>query len=389
MKPIWTAGLIIAALTGAFWLGRAWERQAASPELPADLEISVQTLSEALGDPDWVNRTYRLSAQLQHLNSKNLPAVLEAIENSSSEMTKDELRLLMHAWTRFDPDGAFQFALFAPEKERRRMAGEVIYGWAQRNPFAARGALLGVQTTELFPYLEERFVLGWISGGGLAEAHEYVEDLPPSRRRELLVSEIARTLAQQSSQAVIDWAESVDGNDLRFKATVFSKTCGALAQYHRPQAVAWVLSHYGEPHAEGGAKLVALNWAESNPDAAFEWLGSLPSGQEKTEAVGFVFAYWLKTEPGKAAAWLEVAEPSEALDPAMRVVAQAKQGKDPVAALQWARRIHDPGPRERTLVKIGQNWIQADPKAARRWLAVSGLPRAAQKSILDSSSPAR
>jgi hypothetical protein len=119
----------------------------------------------------------------------------------------------------------------------------------------------------------------------------------------LLVSEIARTLAQQSSQAVIDWAESVDGNDLRFKATVFSKTCGALAQYHRPQAVAWVLSHYGEPHAEGGAKLVALNWAESNPDAAFEWLGSLPSGQEKTEAVGFVFAYWLKTEPGKAAAW--------------------------------------------------------------------------------------
>jgi hypothetical protein len=389
MKPIPTAGLVIATLTGAFLLGRAWGPEPSVLELPADLEISARGFSEALDDPDWVNRTYRLSAQLQHLNSSNLPLVLDAIEQRSSEMTNDELRLLMHAWTRFDPEGAFQFALFAPEQERRRMAGAVIYGWAQRDPLDARGALLGIQTTDLSPFLEERFVLGWISGGGLAEAHDYVGGLPPSKRRELLVGEIARTLARQSAQAVIDWAESVEGDEPRFKATVFGKASGALAEYHRPQAVAWVLSHYGEPHAEGGAKLVALNWAESDPDAAFAWLEALPSGEEKTEAVGFVFAYWLKTEPGKAAAWLEVASPSEALDPAMRVVAQAKQGKDPVVALQWARRIHDPGTRERTLVKIGQSWIHVDPEAARRWLAVSGLPRAAQKSILGSSPPTR
>jgi len=150
-----------------------------------------------------------------------------------------------------------------------------------------------------------------------------------------------------------------------------------------------VTEQYGQPHAEGSARLVALNWAESDPDAAFEWLASLPPGEEKNQAVGFVFAYWLKTQPGKAAAWLKAAESAEALDPAVRAVALARGAKDPAAGLQWARRIHDPGTRERVMVKIGQVWIQTDPEAAKMWLAVSGLPRAAHKSVLGSAAPSR
>jgi ribosomal 50S subunit-associated protein YjgA (DUF615 family) len=99
--------------------------------------------------------------------------------------------------------------------------------------------------------------------------------------------------------------------------------------------------------------------------------------------VAFVFAYWLSSHPGKAEAWLEDAEPSEALDPALRAMAQSTANDDPVTAIEWAQRIQDPGTRERTLVRIGQRWYRVDPEATRRWLAVSGLPRAGQKKILE------
>jgi hypothetical protein len=103
--------------------------------------------------------------------------------------------------------------------------------------------------------------------------------------------------------------------------------------------------------------------------------------------VGFIFAYWLKIHPPEATEWLEAADPSETLDPAIKAMAHSEMDRDPPKAIEWAWRIHDPGTRERALVRIGQSWYRADPTAARRWLSVSGLPKAGQKSILGVARP--
>jgi hypothetical protein len=379
MKWIPIGVSVLGALAAAFWLGRLSRVEAESGE-PL---LAPESLAAALADGDWTERTYRFSALIRQLNPENLDPALEVIEASPAELTNDEMRLLMHSWTRFDPEGAFEFALFAPKAQRRWLAGAVIHAWAQRDPVAAHGALLGIQNTDLERVLEQRFVMGQIKGEGLAEAHAYVAGLPPSARRELLVGEIAKYLAAESAAAVIEWAEGADPDDARLKNTVFKKAAGALAEYDLQQAARWVASQYGRPHSEGGARLVALNWAESDPGAAFGWLASLPGGEEQRGAVAFVFAYWLSSHPGKAEAWLEDAEPSEALDPALRAMAQSTANDDPVTAIEWAQRIQDPGTRERTLVRIGQRWYRVDPEATRRWLAVSGLPRAGQKKILE------
>ena len=379
MKWIPIGGLAIAALVTAFWLGRATrvELESAGPML------GRESLMEALAEADWSERTYRFSGLMRQLNSENLDWALQAIEESPARLNRDELRILMHAWSRFDPEAAFAFALFAPEDQKRWMAGAVIFSWAQDDPAAARGALLGVQNTDFELSLEQRFVMARIKSGGIDEAHDYVESLPPSARRELLVGEIARSLAQEGAGGLIAWAESAGEDDAHLKNTIFKKAAAALAEYDLDAGADWVASHYGEPQAEGSARLIALNWAESDPDAAFAWLTSLPGGEEQREAVGFVFAYWLKSHPRNAIAWIEAAEPAEALDPAMRAMAQSLVQEDPVAAIEWARRIQDSGTRDRTLVRIGQRWYQVDPEATRRWLAVSGLPRAGQRQILE------
>jgi len=362
----------------AFMVGRL---SVPGPGDPPEQE-GVASVGGILADGDWISRTYRFSAFLQALNPGNLGEVLALMESDPNALSKDEKRLFLYAWTGFDPNAAFDYALFAPEDDRLWMASAAIHAWAGRDPLAARNALLGIQETEIAPILEQRFVVGWIKAGGLAEAHDYVADHPPSARRELLAGEIAQYLGSQDSQALIDWAEGVGGADARFRNTVMKQAAGALAHYDPPRAMDWVAAHFGEPRAAGAARLVALSRAESHPDEAFAWLASLPSGAEKTEAVGFVFAYWLKSDPLAAEAWLAQARPSAALDPALRAMAVSEGARNPAAGIEWARRIQDPGTRDRTLVRVGRAWYKADPEAARRWLEVSALPRAAQKRVL-------
>ncbi len=385
MKRILIGGLVIAAVIAAFVVGRATAPVGVASERSADSD----SVAVILADADWVSRTYRFSAFLQGLTAVNLPDVLEMLETDPNALSRDEKRLFLYAWTGFDPGAAFEFSLFAPEDDQLWMASAVIHAWAGRDPQGARSALLGIQKTDIAPVLEQRFVVGWIKAGGLAEAHDYVADHPPSTRRELLISEIAQYLGGQGSQVLIEWADGVSGDDERFRNTVFKKAAGALAYYDPPRAMEWVSSHFGEGRALGAARLVALSRAESDPDAAFEWLSSLPSGDEKTEAVGFVFAYWLKSDPAEAEAWLEGAEPSPSLDPALRAMAVSAGSQNPPKGIEWARRIQDPGTRDRTLVRVGSSWYRNDPEAARRWLAVSSLPKAAQKRVLGAGGPDR
>ena len=385
MKRILIGCLVVAAMIAAFVVGRS----TAPVGVASEPSAASDSVAVVLADADWVSRTYRFGAFLQGLNPVNLAEVLEIIEKDPNALSRDEKRLLLYAWAGFDPGAAFEFSLFAPEDDQLWMASAVIHAWAGRDPLGARNALLGIQETDIAPILEQRFVVGWIKAGGLAEAHDYVADHPPSRRRELLISEIAQYLGSQDSEVLIGWAEGVEGDDERFRNTVFKKAAGALAHYDPPHATDWVASHFGEGRAAGAAKLVALSRAESDPDGAFEWLASLPSGEEKTEAVGFVFTYWLKSDPARAEAWLEETKPTPSLDPALRAMAVSKGARNPREGIEWARRIQDPGTRERTLVRVGSAWYRNDPEAARRWLEVSSLPRAAQKSVLGAGGPNR
>ena len=385
MKRILIGGMVLPALAFAFLLGRS-----SAPDRRASISpLQLENVSMLLVDTDRLSRINRFSTFLMGLDATSVGGILEALEADPNALSRDEKGLFLFAWTAIDPLQAFEYALYAPRDQRTWMARAVVRGWAQRDPQAARNALLGLQEGELGRILEQSFVIGWIEAGGLAEAHDYVADHPPSARRELLVGEIAQYLGSQDSQALIDWAEGVEGDDERFRNTVLKQAAGALAHYDPARAMAWVAAHFGEKRAVGAARLVALSRAESDPDAAFEWLASLPSGEEKSEAVGFVFAYWLKSDPVKAEAWLEEVEPTPSLDPALRAMAVSKGGRNPAEGIEWARRIQDPGTRDRTLVRVGSTWYKTDPEAARRWLEVSSLPRAAQKRVLGAGGPNR
>ena len=75
-------------------------------------------------------RSYRLSTFLKDLNADNIDPALAVIEEEGHRLSNDELRLLMFAWTKFDGPGAYNYALFSPEKERRKAAGKCMHSLA-------------------------------------------------------------------------------------------------------------------------------------------------------------------------------------------------------------------------------------------------------------------
>ena len=379
MNRILIASLILMIGIGAFFVGRFTVEQPLPPP-----EIATDTsLAQSIRERDWSKRTQQFSRHMSELNAENLEASLATIESSEVKLTDDELRLLMHAWTRIDPEGALQHALFSPEEDRRHLSGAVLYTWASLDPIGAQRALLGIQNTDLERILQGWLVTGWVETGAIQDVQEYVGNLEAGARRDFITRQVAEALAKDRELDLKLWAERLEPErNANFKNTVLVKATLSLGKTRPLETADWLKSHFGNDYASGAARALARNWVSDDHDATFEWLSSLPPGEERNEAIEFIYSYWFKKRPHKASAWLERITPKPAMDPAVEYIAKHTMIEDTIAAIDWARRISDTGTRERTLVKIGQSWYRQDPVATKRWLSVSSLPRAARKAIL-------
>lgn len=378
-KPT-AAVLGIAALALGFGLGRA-----TAPRSDAELS-TLASFHGALGEPDWLARTYRMSAFLQGLSPENLPAALDALEPQLPWLVTDELRLFMLAWSRFDPPAALERALGWPQQFRRNGSGAAVYAWAFRDPEAALRALDSVEDAELREFMEGRLVAGWVHGLHKQSADDYIATLPEGPRRLRYLGLLAWELSKQGPAAVISWAEQVPDSDPRYKADVFLQTSSALSDIDPSTTSAWLQPHLGRPYAADALGVLARSWALQDPNAAMAWATRLPPG-DREGAVGGAFSAWLDQSPADAERWLRSATPASTLDPAVRVLVRRKRQQSPAEALDWALTIADPAQRRGLLGDVGRAWLRRDPAAARAWLERE-LPDGVAAEILDSAQPA-
>lgn len=364
----WAAvGLGLLALAAGFALGRA---TAPSPEPEF---ASLDSLRQALADPNWLTRSHRLSGFLQHLSPENLPEALEVLESHLPWLVTDEIRMLMLAWTRFDAPGAFERARSWPLQYRQKGIGAALYAWAYRDPEGALRALESVDGEER-EFLRKRLVAGWIHGERQDSVHEYIAALPEGAERFHTIGALAWEISKRGPEAVMRWAEAVPDVLPRYKAGVFLKASGTLASLDAPLAARWLVGHLGRPYAEGAVPVVATGWIASDPPAAMGWLTSLPPGERRDASVSNAFVAWHDRTPGDAEAWLRSATPAPALDPAVRVVVTRRRRASPAAALGWALALDDRALREQLVTEVARSWLRRDAAAADAWLERSGLP---------------
>jgi hypothetical protein len=392
MKPVGAvlaAALLAAGVAVGLAAGLVIGRLSA-PGPQREEEATLASFRRALEDRDWLTRAHRISAYLQRLGPDELPEALEALERRRAWLSAEEIRLFMLAWSRFDAAAAFEAALAWPGRSQRTAAGAAIYAWAFTAPDAALRALEAVEDAQLRDFLRTRLVAGWVRGEQKDAANRYIASLPEGAQRDSFAGMLARELNEQGSEAVMRWAESVPEILPSYKQSAFRKACAAIAASDPAAAVRWAGEHAGRDYAKGSSAIIAGRWANTDPQAALEWLMGLPPDPERNRAIADAFTQWIDFARVPAEGWLRAATPAEALDEAVRVmVRRTNQNGSSEGAMAWAMQIEKPELRDEVVVALGRSWLRRDPAAARKWLGDSGLPEALLTAIRESKEVAR
>lgn len=377
--PLIAASSLLLGLAGGLWWGSA----ATQPD------VGLSDFRASFDEDDWLDRSLVQAAFLQGLQPEELPAALAALEPQLPWLATDELRLFMLAWSRFDPAGALAWSLAQPAPHRRNLSGAAIYAYAFRDPVEARAALSRVDDDDLREFMQGRLVAGWVRGGDLRGAGEYLTSLPQGNRRLRYLTMVAWELSKDGPEAVEAWAEAAPAAFPRYKAAVFLKATSTLASIDPARTAEWVSAYLDRPYADGVLRAVARSWALQDPRAALVWLASLEPGLKQDASVSNAFRVWLDRSPGEAESWLLGSVPAAALDAGVSVMVGRHRETSPRKALAWAMRLDERALRERVLVNIASEWLREDPESAAAWIEGAGLDDALQTAIRTRAKRAR
>lgn len=378
-----TRAALIWVGTAAAAFGLGW--WAAQP--PAiDPEAMGPSLEKALAIENPLWRAQQLSQLFEGLTAENVDDAMAVIE-MRPRLSDGDLHLFMYAWTRFDPEGAFERARSSKQQPmRRRGTAAATYYWAIDNP---KAALYWVETTEdesFREFLTEYLVSGWALSSERDSAAAYIARLPRSRLRQIQTSFIMAEYMKDGPEAVIEWAESL-GDDIseNYRHEVFQRAANQIAIRDPKLAARWITEHLGENYARSTIRPIAKEWVKREPANAMEWLVSLPDSTQRNRVTFFAFRRWYDADPSAAKAWIEAEALGPAHDAALDAFARRFSETSPKKAVDWAELIQDWDRREKCLVVVGQNWMRKKPDAARAWLAASDLSEEARSAVLHPS----
>jgi len=374
------------AVLAAFSAGRWGAPAKDSRPSEHTLENPVQALETALSERDTLQRVHRLSEALLGLHAEDLPAVATLLEERKRQLSRENVRLIMASWSRFDAREAFEWARGQPGKWGETLASEAIYAWGFRQgaaPLSALEALDDEEDAELRQRLTASALDGWLASGeheGASEHIAAIEDPRVRRKRGLI---LASEVAKDGPEALIQWAESIPEDAANgFKTLAFYNAAAIVTRDDPQRAIQLVETHAGQRYFEGALPAVARRWVRyHDPPELFAWLATLPASEERDSAVGDAFRVWHRRQAEIAERWLADSLPARYLDPAIVQIVRASAQQTPQAAVVWAERLEDPELRRRSLQLAGRQFWRRSPQAAAVWLEELNIPEAAKASI--------
>jgi hypothetical protein len=369
-------GLWAATAVAAFAVGRVAMPPQATPA-PHDLGAEVRA---ALAEGDVLERFHRTAGLLQHLDPDNLPGVWAVYDSMIAILNEGELRLFIAAWARFDPLAALDHARAWPFTSKQEIGVEAaIYGWALRDPLAARLAIDGVvaDQSRLAEKLHHGLVAGWVrSDAGAEGLDSHLADLPPAASDRLMVVAVATLMRARGAEAVMAWVDAILRNeayDDAYKLSAFRRGIHSVSRWDPERGAAWATEHAGNAYAADAPRIVGENWGGRDGRAAMQWLRGQPAGRRRDQGVHLTFVEWLRADRQGAVEWLNSETLTRFHDPALELYASRLDDRKPEEAIVWCERIQNPKVRTSCRTAAAKTWYQNDAEAAEAWLEQSPL----------------
>ncbi|MBW2691325.1 MAG: hypothetical protein JRE57_01650 [Deltaproteobacteria bacterium] len=350
------------------------------------------SFDEAFDEIDPLQRTYLIGRSLQDLSADRLPELLEALEVHRMGIENEEVRLVMIAWARFDPLGAYEWALEGPKNWRSTLTNQAMFAWAYHDGPGALRMLEGIEDPELKLRLRSAVVDGWMRSDDKEGATEYIANFPDMKRRGRLFFLFAgEIMMAKGPEGAMRWLETLpDDAPNQVKLGLFHHIAMMVTTEDPVIAAEWFYENRTRSFTEGALSGIARRWVQHHErPPAFEWLLAMDSdglrAGERADAIADAFRSWMQIDPEAAQAWLLAQLPNPRLDSASKEAAKRLVPTDPDKALEWAARVNDDDERRTLLVRAGRRWREKDPEAFSAWLQENELPEEIRQKILAAS----
>ena len=321
-----------------------------------------------------------LSEAMKQLNSDNLEETLEVFESIPFGFENmQEYRMLLYAWSQFDPYGAIDYC-----KSRASGMGAgfavsgVLEGWAARNPEEAKSWVEDPLNRGMAKLYNFGLIKGWASTD-LEGASEYVLRMEGGDEVQKLAGMLAEFYQKRGFGEAARWAEEIENSKL--KEAAFTRLSRTLARDQPGELSRWLEEHADKKYAGKAFENLGARWGETDPQAAIDYFTALPEGSNQVQGFKSFIGKWAKQDTLSAGNWLNKQPASPRLDSALANYASTVSRDDGASAMEWAVSITEEKLQQKTIRSVGQEWYRQDRNAVEAWLPQSGLTEDLQKSI--------
>lgn len=258
---------------------------------------------------------------------------------SSARTRNDLAEKLGLQYARENIHDALAWATTLPNDRGRSGAmNSILREWAANDPAAAAQHLV----TQ--PEFKERSsdltrVLGLWSQSDADAAHAFVQTLPAGSQRDAALAGVIENISDQQPDKALQLYRTIE--DPVVAAKLAPRFIGDLIKTD-PETALQIASHLPPESQPDAYRNLIRNWAVDQPQAAGEWIHTVP--------------------PGKAR------------DTAIKAYVSVLDGMDPALATHWANSLTEPTERFGTTFKAFHRWIEKDKEAARIWAGQSDIP---------------
>lgn len=192
-------------------------------------------------------------------------------------------------WIWHEADAALSWILTLPGSERDELLRDAMFLLSQTDPDAAI-RLLPRLDDEQVPVWRARIAEGLAAQRPVAEAQAFIAQYEGSDEYPELVSAVISGLAQNDIQEALRMADRMPAG-----ARKDSTYAGLIMQYANVdprQAAASLALLTDESNRASATMQVVGEWSRSEPEAAQQWAGNLPSGQQRDAAIMAAASAW-------------------------------------------------------------------------------------------------